>query len=230
MQKDQIINIAYAEQHIAVRQGIISLLNSYGGVKTIIEADNGKDLLLQITRSKTKPDICILDINMPVMNGLETLIALKKKWPEIGVLVLTISYPDIVIMNMIMAGANGYMLKSCNPQEIKEAIVWIYNNGVYFSGIVTRSYFNAVQHKEIKLPHFTEHELDVLKRCCSNLSYEQMAQDMGTTTRSVNGLRDSLFKKLNINNRVSLAMFAIQTGLVNIEEPIFNGKKFLATK
>ena len=230
MKTESLIRLAYAEDHVAVRKGIISLISSSGAVRVDIEADNGKELISKIAKAETEPDICLLDINMPVMNGLETLIELKKRWPDIGVLVLTVSDLDIVIINMIINGANGYLLKTCKPEELMQAITSIYDKGAYFSGTFTQHYFQAVRNKELKLPHFTDNELAVLKKCCSNLSYSEMALEIGTTTRSVEGLRDSLFKKLQMNNRVSLAIFAIQTGVVQIDTPIFNGRKFLQSK
>ena len=212
-----LINIAYAEDQVATRKGIISLLENEGGLKVSIEADNGRQLITQLEKAKEVPDICILDIGMPELNGFDTLIELKKKWPKIKVLVLTIYCNDIYIIRMITNGANGYMLKTSHPLEIIEALHSIYKNGMYFSEVVTSYYFHAIQNKKLRVPEFTDKETQVLKYSCSDLSYEDIALKMHTTKRSVEGYRDSLFKKLNVNSRVSLVMFAIQFGLVPIE-------------
>lgn len=227
MKNEEPISLAYAEDHVVVRKGVIALINSLGGIRVDIEAGDGKELLAQISKAEHKPDVCLLDINMPVMNGLDTLTELRKKWPDIGVLVLSGVGLDMVIVNMIMKGANGYLLKNCRPEEVKEGVLSVYNDGIYFSNVVTRNYFHGIRNKEIRHSHFTENELNVLKKCCSSLSYAEIAKEMNTTTRSVEGLRDSLFKKLQMNNRVSLAMFAVQTGIVPIEGPIFNGRRFM---
>jgi len=224
------INIAYADDHKIVRKGIISFINELGGMKVCVEANNGKELIANIEKSTIIPDICILDISMPVMNGFDTIVELKKKWPELKVLVLTVFQTDIYIIRMIMYGANGYLLKSSDPEEIKKAIGIVYNNGAYFSDSTTRHFFNAVQNKQIKLPNLTAREIQVLNYCCGDLSYAQIAEKIGTTTRSVEGYRDSLFKKLKTNSRVSLALFAVQFGLVPLEINIFEDKNFLQKK
>ena len=230
MTDELVIRVAYADDHKVVRKGIISFINRLGGIQVDIEADNGRDLIKQIEAAKEIPDICMLDINMPEMNGFDTIIELKKKWPDIKVLVLTVFDVEIYIIRMIMYGANGYLLKSCDPDEIKNAIVSIYNHGMYYSDVVTRHFFNSVKNKEIKIPNLTGREIQVLNLCCGDLSYAQIAEKIGTTTRSVEGYRDSLFKKLNTNSRVSLAMFAVQFGLVPVEIYTSEDKNFLQKK
>jgi len=224
------MNIAYADDHKIVRKGIISFMNELGGINVVAEANNGRELIDNIIKSDIVPDVCILDISMPVMNGFDTIVELKKRWPNIKVLVLTIFQTDIYIIRMIMYGANGYLLKNCDPEEIKKALTTICNNGVYFSDSTARHFFNAVQNEEIKLPSLTAREMQVLHMCCSDLSYAQIAEKIGTTTRSVEGYRDSLFKKLKTGSRVSLAMFAVQFGLVPMEINTFEDKNFLQKK
>jgi two-component system, NarL family, invasion response regulator UvrY len=230
MTDELVIRVAYADDHKVVRKGIISFINKLGGILVDIEADNGRDLIKQIGEAVEIPDICMLDINMPEMNGFDTIVELRKKWPDIKVLVLTAFDIEIYIIRMIMYGANGYLLKSCDPDEIKNAIFSIYNNGMYYSDVITRHFFNAVRDKEIKLPNLTGREIQVLNLCCGDLSYGQIAEKIGTTTRSVEGYRDSLFKKLNTNSRVSLAMFAVQFGLVPVEIYTSGDKNFLQKK
>ena len=230
MTDELVIRVAYADDHKVVRKGIISFINKLGGILVDIEADNGRDLIKQIEQAREIPDICMLDINMPEMNGFDTIVELKKKWPDIKVLVLTVFDVEIYIIRMIMYGANGYLLKSCDPDEIKNAIFSIHNSGMYYSDIVTRQFFNSVINKEIKIPNLTGREIQVLNNCCSDLSYAQIAEKIGTTTRSVEGYRDSLFKKLNTNSRVSLSMFAVQFGLVPVEIYTSEDKQFLQKK
>ncbi len=217
MIENEPLRIAYAEDHTIVRKGIVALLNDMGGLQVDIESDNGIDLIAKIQKAKIAPDVCIIDINMPGMNGFDTIIELKKKWPKLGVLVLTVFDIEYYFIRMIMSGANGYLLKSCDPDEIRKAIVTIHKEGMYYSDMVTRNYFHAIMNKEIKLPNLTPMEVLVLKQCCSDLSYSQIAEQMNTTSRSVEGYRDSLFKKLNVNSRVSLAMFAVQFGIVPVD-------------
>ncbi len=217
MNDKELLRIAYAEDHTVVRKGLVALLNGMSGMHVDIEADNGLDLVAKIEKAKTLPHVCILDINMPGMNGFDTIQELKKKWPAIKVLVLTVFDIEYYFIRMIMSGANGYMLKSSDPDEIRKALFAIHENGMYYSDAGTRSYIQAILNKEIKLPNLTATEVIVLKHCCGDLSYSEIAAQMGTTSRSVEGYRDSLFKKLNVNSRVSLAMFAVQFGIAPVD-------------
>ncbi|XZF13924.1 response regulator transcription factor [Chitinophagaceae bacterium MMS25-I14] len=217
MKEEPVIHVAYADDHATVRKGIITFMGELGGISVDIEAGNGKDLLKQLEQAEHVPDICIIDINMPEMNGFDTLIEIKKRWPNMKTLVLTIFDHELYIIRMILNGANGYLLKSCDPTDIKKALVSIYNNGIYHSELVSSQFLHAIKNKEIKLPNFTEKELQVLKYCCSDLSYAQIAKNMNTTARSVEGYRDSLFKKLKVNSRVSLALYAVQAGITPLE-------------
>ena len=211
------INVALAEDHKLIRSALVSLINSLEGFRVDIEADNGQELINCIKRQGKVPDVCIIDINMPVMNGFDTIIELKKIWADIKVLVLTVFDTELYIVRMITYGANGYLLKNADPIEIRKAIEDIYYEGMYYGNKASRNFVHAVQNREIKIPNLTEREMAVLKYVCSDLSYADIALKTQTTTRSVEGLRDSLFRKLNCNSRVGLAMFAIQFGLVPVE-------------
>ena len=230
MSAQPIIHIAYAEDHTLVRKGIISFINNLGGIEVDIDVDNGRDLVNEIAKANRIPDVCLLDINMPGMNGFDTVIELKKRWPHIKILVLTVFDIEIYIVRMIMIGANGYLLKSCNPEEIKEAIVSIFCNGMYFSELVTHNFVQDIKTGVITIPNLTGREMQVLKYSCSELNYAQIAEKLGTTTRSVEGYRDSLFRKLKVHNRVSLALFAVQFGLVQMEMTSYDDGKFLNKK
>jgi len=211
------IRIAYAEDHTIVRKGVIALLESLGGIVVDIEAENGKELISKIEMTGQLPDVCVLDIDMPVMNGFETLIYLKKKWPEIKTLVLTLYHEDLYIIKMIRNGANGYLVKRCSPHEIKKALQSICNNGYYYSEVANHQYFKLVNNKVIRLPNFTPKEIEVLRYSCTDLSYAEIGEKMKTTQRSVEGIRDSLFKKLDVHSRSSLVICAIKYGIVTID-------------
>jgi len=211
---DQNIYVAYADDHTAVRKGIIAFLHSLGGIDVFIEADNGNELIGKIYKSPIIPDVCILDIKMPEMDGFETLNLLRSKWPKIKVLILTTFVDELYIIRMVQLGANGYLAKSCDPEEIKKALIAIHEEGFYFSRLFSP---RINSEPEAKLPRITEREFRLLKYICEDLTYGQIASLMNTTQRSVEGYRDSLFRKLNVNNRVSLALFAIKAGIVPIE-------------
>jgi len=216
MQKEN-IQVAFADDHVMVRKGIISLLNSVGGIDVIIEADNGQQLITEIEEAKKKPEICILDINMPDMDGFTLLCEIKRKWPDMKILILTASDSELYVIRTMQAGANGYLLKRSDIEIVKEALCSIHSEGYYYSDCANSTIFHLVNTKAIKLQSLTESEITVLKYCCSDLTYGQIAQKMHTTIRSVEGCRDRLFNKLNLNNRTGLALFAIRFGLVTLE-------------
>jgi DNA-binding NarL/FixJ family response regulator len=177
MKKMHEIHIAFADDHNLVRQAIVSNLNLLTGINVDIEARNGRELVTQLKKAAILPDICLLDINMPEMNGFETLSEIKSRWPDIKVLILTAYDLELYIIRMILNGANGYLLKSCTLMELKEAIYSIYTDGVYYSESTSRNFFHSVQNKDIKLPHLTEREIQVLKYTCDgDLSFTDIAK------------------------------------------------------
>lgn len=211
------VTVAYAEDHTAVRKGIISYMQSLGGVEIVIEAANGKELIEKIDKAPVKPDLCMIDIRMPLMNGFEAVAIIKQKWESIKTLVLTTFAEEMYVLRMIRAGVNGYLSKDCDPEEIKKALLTIYRTGIYYSELFAQKIAIALHNNKISVPDFTAREQDFLKHCCSDLTYIQIAHLMKCTPKSVEGYRDSLFKKLKVNSRVSLALFAVQSGIVPLE-------------
>jgi len=211
------IMVAYAEDHTAVRKSIISYIHDLGDIRVFIEASNGRELIDQIDKSRKKPDICMIDIRMPGMNGFETISLLRQKWKRIKTLVLTTFMEEMYLLRMLRAGANGYLSKDCDPEAIKEALMTIHRNENYYPDTFTRKITSAIQANALKIPDFTEKERQFLKYCCSDLTYLQIAQVMRGTPKSIEGYRDSLFRKLQVNSRVRLALFAVQSGIVPLE-------------
>ncbi len=211
---DKLITIAIADDHLMMRHALAGLLNVLGGMQVVIEASDGKELIDLINNEKIKPDICIVDINMKGMNGFDTVIELKKRWPDIGILVLTQYSSEHYIIRMITYGANGYLFKGGHQDELKNAIYSIHINGYYYSEQVSGSFIHSIQSGKLSLPHITAKETELLKLCGSDLTYAEIAAKLNTTSRAVEGYRDSLFKKLGMTSRVSLALYAISSGIV----------------
>lgn len=219
MKKDNPIQIAIADDHVIMRNGLSTLIASFPGFKVMLEADNGKELIEKLQQSSVKPDIVILDISMPVLNGYETLIELKKKWPDIKVLVLSMYNNEFSIIKMLRNGAKGYILKACDPNELNQALTDIHTRGFYNSELVSSRFFQLIHsNNEHLLPRISDKEFQFLTHCCTELNYREIAQLMGMSTRTVEGYRDSLFEKLNLNTRIGLVMYAINTGIVPINQ------------
>ncbi|GAB3910482.1 response regulator transcription factor [Mucilaginibacter boryungensis] len=227
MEQELTIRVAFADDHNLVRKGIISMLRSLGGIDIVIEADNGNELISKLTAADRLPEICILDISMPQMDGFAVLTEVKRRWPEMKVLVLTAFFWEIYIIRMMQAGANGYLLKECDIEEVKTALISIHNEGYYYSECANSTVFHLVNTKAIRLQTFTENEIEVLKYCCTDLTYGEIAQQMHTTLRSVEGSRDRIFHKLNLNSRIALVLFAIRSGLVTLDTNYYPGKTII---
>ncbi|WP_118973942.1 response regulator transcription factor [Taibaiella koreensis] len=213
---DRKILVAFADDHTTVRKTVAAFLTGLGGIEVVVQAANGKELIDAIETLETKPDVAVLDINMPVMNGFETVQMLKERWENIKILVLTTFMDELYVCKMIRYGANGYLSKDCDPEEIKRALVAIKEQGMYYSDFFVEKMAVVVKDKK-KEPRITERELQFMKHCISDLTYFQIASLMKTTQKSVEGYRDSLFRKLGVNSRVGLAVFAIKSGLVTID-------------
>jgi len=217
MIKDPCIHVAYADDHTLVRTSVISYIQNLGGIYADIEATNGLDLIKQLEHASKLPDIVMLDINMPGMDGFETLQYLKRKWPDIKSLILTAFEAEWHLIKMINIGINGYLLKNCHPRTIKLALETIQEFGVYYADAAEEHFYNKVQDGKIKLPHITDKEMEYLKYCPTDLSYSQIAAQMNTTVKAIEGYMTRLCEKLHIRGRIGLAMFAIQFGYSKVD-------------
>lgn len=211
------ITVAYADDHVAVRKAITSYLHDLGGVEVVIEADNGKELIEKIGTGIKTPDVCIIDLKMPLLNGFETVPILRQRWKDIKILVLSTFVEEPYVVKMIRAGVNGYLSKSCDPEEIRAALLAIHKEGRYYSELFMENVATAVLQENEKPVRISEKERVLLIHACSDMSYAEIALKMRCTVKSVEGYRDNLFRKLGVNSRVSLVLYAIRSGLVPIE-------------
>lgn len=215
-QKD-LVTIAYAEDHVAVRKSIMTYLNKLGGIEVVAEANNGKELIEQIESRGALPDVCLIDLKMPVLNGFETVPILRQKWKDIKILVLSAFEEELYVVKMLRAGVNGYLSKSCEPEEIKKAILTINDEGRYYSELYLRHIALAAEHDRKQPAKFSEKERLFLIYSCSDLTYAEIARKMQCSLKSIEGYRDNLFKKLEVNSRISMVLYAIKSGLVPLE-------------
>jgi two-component system invasion response regulator UvrY len=213
----QPLQIAYADDHHLVRKGIIGLLEAIGNTEILIETGSGEELIAALEAAPTLPQICILDISMPGMNGFEVIAELRERWPKLRVLVLTVFAQESYVIRMIRSGANGYLSKSCSAEEMQLALNRIMEKGMYYSELMPQSLINAVHKDIVRAPSLTPKERELLKHVVSDLTYAEIATQMQTTPRSVEGYRDSLFRKLKVNSRVALALYAVQSGEVPMQ-------------
>jgi len=208
-----LITVAIADDHTILRKGVIELINSFGPFKVVIDAVNGKDLIEQLEAATTLPHVCVMDINMPELNGYETAAILKQRWPAIKILALSMYSNEYSIIKMLRNGAHGYILKETDPSELQEAILSIYHHSYYHSELVSGRMMSKVKAHENTELGISDRELEFLTLCATDLTYKEIAEVMNLSPRTVEGYRDSLFNKLNVRSRPGLVVFANKMGL-----------------
>lgn len=215
------IRIAIAEDYTMVRKGYVSILNSDDDFEVVADEENGEDLLRRLAQVDPPADICLLDVSMPKMNGYETLRAMRALYPAMRFLILTQLEHEFIVIRMLKAGASGYMLKTVEPSELKQALKTIVGRVYYSNKLVDGRLIRLVQQDEpyTKLV-LTGPEEVFLKWCCSDLGYKEIADKMGVKESAVIYYRKQLFDKLNVQSRTGLALYALKLGLVPVEEMI----------
>jgi DNA-binding NarL/FixJ family response regulator len=212
------VKVAIADDHTLLRNALARLVNSFDRYTVLLEADNGKQLRAGIMQHLV-PDIVLLDINMPEMDGFETTIWLRKNYPHIKVLVLSMLSDERSIIKMFRLGAKGYLLKNTDPEELKTALDSVMDKNVYLSEYVSGKLVSGLHHdgdEPVKEIILNEKEREFLRWSCSELSYREIAEQMFLSPRSIDDYRQSLFNKLKVHSRVGLAMYAIKNGIVEI--------------
>jgi DNA-binding NarL/FixJ family response regulator len=212
------IKVALADDHILLRSALASLIDSFGDCKVIHQSNNGKELTDWIENGLV-PDVAILDLNMPEMNGYEAARVIQKKFPAVNVLMLTMYDSELSLIRLLQAGVKGFLKKDIHPSELKFAIHSVMNAGYYYSNHTAGKLANLFRSSEEKKNFLqnmmlSEQELQFLRLACSDFTYKEIAQKMNLNPRSVDNLRDQLFTKLDVKSRVGLAMVAIKNGVV----------------
>jgi DNA-binding NarL/FixJ family response regulator len=202
------INIAIVDDHTLFRNGVAALMAEFEELNIAFEAENGEQLQQQLKKHPA-PNVVLMDINMPVMDGYESTKWLKTNYPDIKVLALSMFEDDKAVIRMIKCGASGYVLKESKPRELLEAIKTIYSKGVYINELVSGKLLRSVADNE-GLAAFSKKEIEFLKLCCSELTYKEIADQMFVSPRTVDNYREALFQKLNLKSRTGLVLYAIQ--------------------
>ena len=216
---EQKIKLAMVDDHVLLRNALASLINSFDNCKVIFEANNGSELIDKLSTFSI-PDVVLLDLNMPVMDGFDTAVWLRDNYPKIHVLMLTMYDSELTLIRLLQAGVKGFMKKDVEPSELKFAINSVVQSGYYYStqtaGRLANLFRNSKDNLRLQNSTLNDQEIKFLKFACSDLTYKEIAQSMNLTPRSVDALRDQLFLKLDVKSRVGLAMVAIRNGVINL--------------
>ena len=217
----QIMRLALVDDHTLFRKGLINLIELVcSDCEILFEADNGVDLQQKITKER-EPDILLLDVNMPKMDGFATVQWLTENFPLVKILVVSMVEKEESIVRMLKLGVKGYLSKDVEPQVLGEALNAIMNKGFYYTDFITGKLVHALNSnnnpdkvKTDALRLMNDREKDFLKLACSEFTYNEIAGKMFVSPKTVDGYRNALFEKFNVKSRVGLVLFAIKNELV----------------
>lgn len=217
-----IIKIGVVDDHNMFRTALCNLLEGRDHYKIVLLASNGEEMKSRLSTMAELPDVILMDINMPVLNGFYSTAWLTEHYPLIRVLALTMNDDELSIIKMIRSGASGFILKESDVKELDHAIQTIYDKGVYLNELVTGRFLYKIQHNQIDTAtisekvHITEKEKEFLNWSATDMTYKEIAEKLKVSPRTVDNYRESLFAKMQVRSRTGLVMVAIRTGLLQV--------------
>lgn len=216
------IKIAVADDQVLFRKGFVSLLSSYKNIKVVMEAANGRLLLEALEKTTELPDLIFLDIRMPEMDGISALPLIRRVYPDIKVMMLTVLDESRFISHLIGEGASGYLLKDSEPEEVRVAIETIIEKGYYFNDKAIEAMQTQLRHPKKKIPgiatgiDLTGREKEILALICQELTMTEIAEKLFISLRTVEKHRDNLLSKTGARNTAGLVLCAIRHKLVDL--------------
>jgi DNA-binding NarL/FixJ family response regulator len=211
------LSIAIVDDHLLIAKALGEIIEKFGQYEVLFEVENGAALMERFKQPKNIPDIVLLDVSMPVMNGFETAAWLKKNHPTILILALSMQDDEQSLIKMIKSGANGYLLKNVHPTELEKALQTLTSKGFYYPDWATSKVLMniASDDEAANLPvKLSDREVEFLRFACTEMTYKEIGEKMFCSPRTVEGYRDALFEKLQLKTRVGLVMFAMKNGVV----------------
>ena len=214
------IKIIIADDHEIFRDGFKLMLSKQKDILLVGEAANGRELVELV--NEQMPDLVITDIKMPIMDGIEASKKIAAQFPDMGIIGLLMFDEDDLIIDMLEAGAKGYLLKNANKEQIIEAIKTVYNGDPYYckttsnklTQMIAKSKFNPYRKKEVI--EFSDREQEIIKLVCQELTNKEIADKLFLSSRTVEGHRLKIMEKMNVKNPVGLVVYALKHGLVKM--------------
>ena len=211
------IKLIIADDHEIFRDGLKLMLARQDEIELIGEADNGKDLLELV--EKQHPDVVLTDIKMPIMDGIEATRILSEKYPDLGIIGLSMFNEDNLIIDMLEAGAKGYLLKNADKKEVLEAIKTVYQQDNYYcrqtssklAQMIAKSKFNPFAQKN--RTEFSDREKEIIALICQEFTNKEIGEKLFLSSRTVEGYRMKILEKMNVKNTVGIVVYAMKHGL-----------------
>jgi DNA-binding NarL/FixJ family response regulator len=211
------IRYVIADDHKIFREGLRLVLGDEPKLKFVAEAENGEELLQILKGNET--DVVLLDLKMPVMDGLAATKEIRARYPNVKILILTMHDEELMIIHMLEAGANGYLLKNADPSEIKKAIYAVTETNYYFNDMVSGTMLKNIVNKNIAAPSFKpaveldEREVKVLQLICQECTSAEIGEKVFLSARTVEGIRSGIMEKVGVRNIAGLVMYAVKNGI-----------------
>lgn len=210
------VKVAIVDDHKLVSKALENMISLNPNFEVIMNCFNGQDFIDELRKHKTYPDVVLMDINMPIKNGIETTAEISREFPDLKVIALTMEDNEGTIIKMLKAGAKGYLLKDMSPDILFNAINIVHEKGIFYTDLVTQSLLKIKTEDKFMSEMndaLKDRELEFIKLACSELTYREIADQMFVSPRTIDGYRDSVFLKLNVKTRVGIVLFAIKHNL-----------------
>jgi DNA-binding NarL/FixJ family response regulator len=209
--------LVIVDDHILIAKALSSIIANFPDFTVLYECENGSELQEKLKDKNNIPNIVLLDVSMPIMNGFETAKWLTENHPNVAIIALSMQNEDSSVIAMLKNGAKGYLLKNTYPADLENALLKVMENGFFYPDWAATTIFNNLENQEkakAALKHsFTTRELEFLEYAATDLSYKEIANKMFCSVRTIENYKESLCTKLNIKSRVGLAVFAIKNDL-----------------
>jgi DNA-binding NarL/FixJ family response regulator len=215
------ISVVITDDHKLFRKGMSALLSDFDFIDEILEAGNGKELVALLDAAEKLPDIVLLDLNMPVMDGVATTPIVRKRFPDLKIIVLSMEDDAQLVGHLVNEGINGYVLKDADPYELELAIKKVVTNDFYFSGSLSEAVIKGYKHRpksseQANLPKLTVREQEVLHLICKEHTAVEIGKLLLLSARTVEGYRRKLLAKTGTKNMAGLVIYAIKNNLIKV--------------
>ncbi len=203
-------SIVIVDDHTLLSQAISGLVNSFEDFEVLYTCKNGQELIDKLVFKENIPDIILMDVQMPIMDGIEATAHLKEHFPDIKVIALSVEAEERTILRMLRAGAKGYLLKDTEKSVLENALKELDEQGFYHTNTVAQLLVKSLE--EDHSLALKEREVEFIKHACTEMTYNEIADKMFLSPKTIQGYRDSVFSKLNLKNRTGLVIYAIKNG------------------
>jgi DNA-binding NarL/FixJ family response regulator len=208
-----------ADDHTLFRKAMVNLLRTFDRVSEVKDAENGKELLALIKTDK--PDVAIVDLQMPIMDGAETCESILSRYPDIKIIILTMHDSEKFILHMMETGVHAFLLKNTEPEELEKAIYSVAEKDFYHNDLVASVLRKNVKEKKagqrpmFRQTELTEREKEILILTCQELTIREIGQRLSLSENTVRNHRVNIMDKIGVNNTVGLVKYAYESGLIS---------------